>query len=882
MVLNVLHVAEKPSLAQSIANFLCEGGAQVSTRRASPCDVHVVQSKFLGQPAEFRVTSVVGHVFSIDFTKEYQSWEKTDPTTLFAAETVRSEANPKARVVEHIKREARGCQHLVLWLDCDREGENICFEVMSVAVPVMSTAGGGRRVHRARFSAVSRPEIQHAMKNLGEPNRNESLSVDARQELDLKVGVAFTRFQTRYLQGKYGNLDASVVSYGPCQTPTLNFAVERQQLIAQFHPEPFWSVRPRLFKNKAIALEWARGRVFDKRTAELFHSLVAVAGTARVTSVTDKDLRRARPHGLNTVGLLMVASQKLGMGPHHAMQVAERLYISGYLSYPRTESTGYPAHFDFREIVAGQTRNDALAAYARSVLDVGVTRPKGGKDVGDHPPITPVRGASEGELTGDMWRMYDYVSRHFFASIAPDCVLKRTTAIFAAGGEEFKATGTVVVKPGWTAVLPRGSVSRAPKDQDREYAEDEDDEDDEDEDEQETALPPLSKGEELPLTEVALHQGQTSPPGALTEAELIHLMEKNGIGTDASIPTHINNICERNYVRVETGRRIVPTELGMTLVRGYNIIDPDLCRPEVRAEIEKNIALVAAGAADKESVVQHALDQFRQKFLYFVSKIQKMDALFEASFSPLASSGKPLSRCGKCLRYMRYMSARPARLHCATCEDIYHVPQGGAVKLYKGLTCPLDGFELVIFRLGGADGKSQILCPMCYNHPPFEDAVVGTGTMMCGACSHPTCPHSLPGRGATTCPECDAGTLVLDPASGPKWRLDCNRCAFLLYLPPDLHMAEVARERCEDCGSKMMSLDWKKGKVPAAWGSEDGAETRHTVCIVCDDDAAELCEAKASAKVWVRRGGRGRGRGRRGRGRGRGRNVDPRMTFDGF
>lgn len=73
----------------------------------------------------------------------------------------------------------------------------------------------GRKIFRARFSSITEKDIVMAMNTLCEPNQNEALAVDARQEIDLKVGVTFTRFQTRYFQGKYGNLDSRVISYIP-------------------------------------------------------------------------------------------------------------------------------------------------------------------------------------------------------------------------------------------------------------------------------------------------------------------------------------------------------------------------------------------------------------------------------------------------------------------------------------------------------------------------------------------------------------------------------------------------------------------------------------------------------------------------------------------
>jgi DNA topoisomerase-3 len=79
----------------------------------------------------------------------------------------------------------------------------------------------------------------------------------------------------------------------------------------------------------------------------------------------------------------------------------------------------------------------------------------------------------------------------------------------------------------------------------------------------------------------------------LSESELIGLMEKNGIGTDASMASHINNIVEREYVKIVGARKLAPTELGLSLIHGYNDIDKDLSSPELRSNIEKSVDLIA-------------------------------------------------------------------------------------------------------------------------------------------------------------------------------------------------------------------------------------------------------------------------------------------------
>lgn len=111
--------------------------------------------------------------------------------------------------------------------------------------------------------------------------------------------------------------------------------------------------------------------------------------------------------------------------------------------------------------------------------------------------------------------------------------------------ETFSLTGKNVVEAGFTSVMPWKQVS------------------------DDDPLPNFTANEMLTIDDVKLDERHTSPPDFLTESELISLMEKHGIGTDASIPVHINNICERNYVKVDNGRRLVPTSLGIVLVHGY-------------------------------------------------------------------------------------------------------------------------------------------------------------------------------------------------------------------------------------------------------------------------------------------------------------------------
>lgn len=193
-MVRVLNVAEKPSVAKGITRILSRGQSTSRTgfSKYNRCFDFECDGK------QMIVTSVTGHIMNIDFAESHRHWTSCDPVQLFDAPIIKSINSDKESICRTLRREARKCAELILWLDCDREGENIAFEVIEVC----KAANNALSIKRARFSSLVSREIWHAFNHLIAPNSNENDAVDARQEIDLRIGAAFTRFQTLRIQSK--------------------------------------------------------------------------------------------------------------------------------------------------------------------------------------------------------------------------------------------------------------------------------------------------------------------------------------------------------------------------------------------------------------------------------------------------------------------------------------------------------------------------------------------------------------------------------------------------------------------------------------------------------------------------------------------------------
>ena len=204
--MKILMVAEKPSIAKAIADSL-SGKRGAKQRRGISRALPVYEfttNRFApsnGQQCLVRVTSVVGHIYSLGFNFDAQHKDqRTNPRHYFSLPVTKKEESTtsKLRVIDHLKALAGDSEHLVLWLDCDAEGENIAHEVIAVCRRAIYSKASelgadNTRIHRAKFSAITPKALQDSFSSLEKPDPALSKSVDARQEMDLRIGVALTR-----------------------------------------------------------------------------------------------------------------------------------------------------------------------------------------------------------------------------------------------------------------------------------------------------------------------------------------------------------------------------------------------------------------------------------------------------------------------------------------------------------------------------------------------------------------------------------------------------------------------------------------------------------------------------------------------------------------
>ncbi|ODN03898.1 DNA topoisomerase 3-alpha [Orchesella cincta] len=598
-IMKVLNVAEKNDAAKRIANLLADGGVQTRNTFSVYNKIYEFQYPFRNQQCQMTMTSVSGHLLGHEFDARFRKWHSCDPVELFDAPVVKNcrEDNMK-NIQQTLEQQAAYHQVLIIWTDCDREGENIGYEVISVCQRINPRL----QVLRAKFSEMTKSAVTRAMNTLVQPDKRVSDAVDVRSELDLRIGAAFTRFQTLRLTRKFPSLTDRLISYGSCQFPTLGFVVERYKSILDFIRENFWKIDvSHKVDDFLVNFTWARVRLFDQLAVQTIYEMCLENPTARVVKVQSKPKSKWRPVALDTIEFEKLSSRKLRIGAKEAMKIAEELYTSGLISYPRTETNIFPPGLDLNELVQQQTQSNQWGGFATRLSQQpnGLTPRNGKKSDQAHPPIHPTKFDNLSNKSDKHKRIYELIVRHFLACCSKDAIGKETVVDIEIAGEKFVTNGLTIIERNYLEVYIYDKWS------DKE-------------------LPDFNEGETFRPTKIEMNEGQTSPPNLLTEADLIALMEKHGIGTDATHAEHIETIKSRQYVGLQ-GIHFVPGKLGMGLVEGYDAMGFEMSKPRLRAELEADLQRICEGRKDPSVVLREQVLNYKRVFIQAMDQVVRLD-----------------------------------------------------------------------------------------------------------------------------------------------------------------------------------------------------------------------------------------------------------------
>ncbi|XP_045535738.1 DNA topoisomerase 3-alpha [Papilio machaon] len=705
-----LNVAEKNDAAKNIALHLSRGTSKRREGLSQYNKIYEFEAEVMGQKCQMVMTSVSGHLLALEFASSYKSWQSCNPLTLFDAPVIKYCPENYEKIKKTLEKEVRSCQGLIIWTDCDREGENIGFEIIEVCSAVKSNL----RIFRAKFSEITSVSVRRALQNLEQPNRNISNAVDVRQELDLRIGAAFTRFQTLRLQKVFPTkLADSLISYGSCQFPTLGFVVERYRAVNNFVAETFWKIKVNhTINNLSVDFAWDRIRLFDQEACEVLHDICIENPLAKVVNVRTKPKSKWRPLPLDTVELEKLASRKLKINAKETMRLAEKLYTQGLISYPRTETNEFPKEMNLRQLVEHHTGDPNWGRFAQGILDDGGPTPRqGNKSDKAHPPIHPTKYTNS--LSGNEQRLYEFIVRSFLACCSKDAQGQETTVSIDVANETFSASGLMIIARNYLEVYPYDKWSSK-------------------------EIHVYENGQTFNPTSIDLVEGNTSPPNLLTEADLIALMEKHGIGTDATHAEHIETIKNRSYVALADAVHFVPGLLGMGLVEGYDAMGLNMARPHLRAQLEADLKAISEGTKQPDIVLAEQIARYKEAYIMVTAEANKIDNALAERFNERPNEYVPTTetlpvnmptvlKCPKCGSGMtlrqKKNNADELFISCLSypsCKNAVWLPNVVKSLQVQDRTCPICGPNYNIVKFEWRNNSISHLYP-----PPYDGCIGG-------------------------------------------------------------------------------------------------------------------------------------------------------------
>lgn len=557
--------------------------------------------KFLG--ANYIVESCMGHVRDLpqsakDIPEKVkkEKWAQLGVNVDHHFEPLYCIPKDKTKVIKNLKDKLAEADELYLATDEDREGESISWHLLEVLKPHVPTK-------RMVFHEITKEAIQKSLHETREIDYNLVRAQEARRVLDRLVGYTISPLLWKKV--------AFGLSAGRVQSVAVRLVVEREKERIRFKKSAYYGLTADLeksgqvfeskiqtYKNKRVAT----GKDFDGLTGQLISGkdfLVLDQKSAQqilnevekqkwtVTDVEEKPVTR-RPYApFITSTLQQEANRKLGLSSRETMQVAQKLYEQGFITYMRTDSTY------LSEEALKAARASILQKYGSEYLPAAVRTYDGKKVKGAqeaHEAIRPAgvsfQDPDETGLVGSQFKLYDLIWKRTMASQMTDAKQKQVTSKIAVGEAVFSASGTTIEFPGFLRAYVEGS-----------------DDPEADLESRDVKLPQLKVNDSVLLDKIEPTSHETKPPARFTEASLVQIMEKEGIGRPSTYASVIGTIIDRGYVRKQ-GSALIPTFTAMVVSKLLSQHLTQYVDLGFTSQMEKSLDNIAEGELNWEKYLQ--------------------------------------------------------------------------------------------------------------------------------------------------------------------------------------------------------------------------------------------------------------------------------------
>jgi len=651
-----LIITEKPQASKRVAEALAEGKAiKESINKVS-------YYKITRGKKDIIVACAVGHLYGLDEKKKSWDFPVFDIEWQPAYQSKKSAAFSK-KYLQVIKKLCKDANEFTVACDYDTEGSVIGANVIKFACKQKNAS-------RMKFSTLTKPDLIEAYENKSETlDWGQVNAGEARHYLDYFNGISYSRALTHAYKTTGG---FKVLSIGRVQGPALKIIVDREKEIKAFKPVPYWQIELKGAVNKGDIIAWhIKDKFWDKKEADKVMKNIKGQKEGRVDKVEKTQFKQLPPNPFDLTALQIEAYRVFKIQPKDTLAIAQDLYTSGFISYPRTSSNQLPAKIGYSKILSLLAKQGKYKELCSKLLKTNLQPNNGKKTDLAHPAIYP---------TGIMPRVddraakiYDLIVRRFMATFG-EAALRETMKVYIAVNKEiFVAKGTRTTEKGWFVYY--GNYVRL----------------------EEEELPKVKENDIVNVKKITLHEKETQPPKRYTPASIIRELEKRSLGTKATRAQIIDTLFQRHYVHGQ--KSIEATELGINTIETLGKYVPKIIDEALTRHFEEEMEEIREGKKKKEDILEEAKGAITNVIKDFRKHEKEVGENLKKAYWQAKDTMNTIGKCPNCkkgdlmIRKGKYgmfaaCSAYPK------CKTTISLPSGANIRSAKK-NCEICGYPMV-------------------------------------------------------------------------------------------------------------------------------------------------------------------------------------------